>query len=80
MDKPKIAGTSPIKVSLEKGKKYAWCSCGESANQPFCDGAHKGSSFSPTVFVAEESKDVHFCTCKLTDREMGLCNGAHKKL
>ena len=19
---------------------YAWCSCGESANQPFCDGSH----------------------------------------
>jgi len=80
MDKAKIAGTTPIKVSLEAGKKYAWCSCGESQNQPFCDGAHKGSSFSPKVFVAEESKDVHFCTCKLSDREMGLCNGAHKAL
>ncbi len=80
MEKGKIAGKTPIKVSLEKGKKYAWCSCGESKNQPYCDGAHKGSGFSPTVFVAEESKDVHFCTCKQTDREMGLCNGAHKAL
>lgn len=80
MEKGKIAGKSPIKVSLEAGKKYAWCSCGESQNQPFCDGAHKGSGFSPVVFVAEEAKDVHFCTCKQTDREMGLCNGAHKAL
>lgn len=80
MEKAKVAGTSPIKVSLEKGKKYAWCSCGLSSNQPYCDGAHKGSGFTPKVFVAEESKDVHFCTCKQTDREMGLCNGAHKSL
>lgn len=80
MDKPKIAGKAPIKVSLEKGKKYAWCSCGESTNQPYCDGSHKGTSFKPTVFVAEESKDVHLCTCKLTERENGLCNGAHKSL
>ena len=80
MDKGKVAGTVPIKVSLEAGKKYAWCSCGESSNQPFCDGAHKGSSFSPTVFEATESKDVHFCTCKQTGREMGLCDGSHKSL
>lgn len=80
MKKGKIAGTTPIKVSLEKGKKYAWCTCGESSKQPFCDGAHKGSDFKPEVFEATESKDVHFCTCKQTDREMGLCNGAHKSL
>lgn len=78
--KPKIAGTSPIKVSIEEGKKYAWCTCGESANQPFCDGKHKGSSFSPIVFICEESKDVHFCTCKMTSRENGLCDGTHKSL
>ena len=80
MEKAKVAGTTPIKVSQEKGKKYAWCSCGESSNQPYCDGSHKGTSFSPTVFVAEESKDVHFCNCKQTTREMGLCDGTHKKL
>ncbi len=80
MDKPKIAGKAPIKVSIEEGKKYAWCSCGESTNQPYCDGSHKGTGFTPTVFVAEESKDVHFCTCKQTGREMGLCDGSHKSL
>lgn len=80
MKKGKIAGKTPIKFTIEAGKKYAWCSCGESKNQPFCDGAHKGSEFSPVVFEATETKDVHFCTCKLTDREMGLCNGAHKSL
>ena len=25
---------------LKAGKRYLWCSCGRSATQPFCDGAH----------------------------------------
>lgn len=79
MKKPKIAGTVPIKVELEAGKRYAWCTCGESAKQPFCDGAHKGSEFVPKVFVAEESKAVHLCTCKQTANP-GFCDGAHKSL
>ncbi len=80
MKSPKIAGTSPIKVELEKGKRYAWCTCGESTNQPFCDGKHKpAGEYSPLVFVAEESKTVHLCTCKQT-KNPGFCDGAHKSL
>lgn len=79
MDKPTIAGKAPIAVELEAGKRYAWCSCGESSKQPFCDGAHKGSSFTPTVFVAEESKTAYMCTCKQTGNP-GMCDGAHKAL
>jgi CDGSH-type Zn-finger protein len=42
-DKPTIAGKAPIKVSLEAGKKYAFCTCGLSEGQPFCDGKHTGN-------------------------------------
>lgn len=79
MADPKIAGKSPIRIELEEGKKYAWCTCGESSNQPWCDGAHKGSEFSPKVFVAEETKTVSMCTCKHT-KNPGFCDGAHKSL
>jgi len=79
MDKPKVAGTSPIRVSVEAGKKYAWCSCGLSTKQPFCDGSHKGTGFSPTMYEATETKDVGFCTCKLTGNP-GPCDGSHKSL
>lgn len=79
MEKGKIAGKAPIKVELEAGKSYAWCTCGESSNQPFCDGAHKGSAFKPKVFVAEETKSAHLCTCKQTNNP-GFCDGAHKAL
>lgn len=77
MDLPKRAGDAPIKVTLEEGKRYSWCSCGLSANQPYCDGAHKGTDFSPVKFIAEESKDVFFCTCKGSKNPM-FCDGSHK--
>ena len=79
MDKPKIAGTSPLPVELEAGKTYAWCTCGESAKQPFCDGAHRGSSFTPLKFVAKETKTAYMCTCKAT-KNPGFCDGSHKSL
>jgi len=79
MGKAKIAGTSPIRVELEAGKNYAWCTCGLSDNQPFCNGAHKGTSFTPKVFQVEESKTVSLCTCKQTANP-GFCDGAHKAL
>jgi CDGSH-type Zn-finger protein len=41
MSQPVIAQKSPILVPVEAGKTYYWCSCGKSASQPFCDGAHK---------------------------------------
>ena len=79
MDLPKIAGTTPIKVALIEGNTYAWCSCGLSAKQPYCDGSHKGSEFSPMVFQANETKEVHLCTCKKTSKP-GFCDGTHKSL
>ena len=79
MKKPNIAGKEPIKVELEAGKTYAWCSCGESTKQPFCDGSHKGSDFTPEVFVAEKSKIAFLCNCKHTSNSV-FCDGSHNKL
>lgn len=83
---PKISQKAPYKVEVEAGKKYFWCSCGLSASQPFCDGAHKafknpdGTSIMKSIpFVAEESKVVYFCGCKHSKSGV-LCDGAHSKL
>lgn len=77
MELPKRAGDSPIAVELEEGKKYAWCSCGLSENQPFCDGKHKGSGMAPKVFTAEKSETKYLCTCKQT-KNPSFCDGSHK--
>ena len=79
MSKPVIAQKSPIPVDVEAGKTYYWCSCGKSASQPFCDGAHKGTDFAPTAFTADKSETVYFCGCKNSSTG-ALCDGSHKNL
>ena len=79
MSDPVIASRTPFAVEVEAGKKYAWCSCGRSQTQPFCDGSHKGSEFSPVVFVAERSEQIWLCGCKRTQGRP-MCDGSHKKL
>lgn len=79
MPKATIADTQPKAVEVEEGKTYAWCACGNSANQPFCDGSHGGTDFSPKVFKAEATKTIYLCMCKQTDNP-GFCDGSHKSL
>ncbi|MFK7893142.1 MAG: CDGSH iron-sulfur domain-containing protein, partial [Granulosicoccus sp.] len=64
MSEGKSTQMQPYVVEVEAGKNYFWCACGESANQPFCDGSHKGSEFSPQKFTAEEDGKVAFCGCR----------------
>ncbi len=74
-----IAQKGPFQVNVEADKSYFWCACGRSANQPFCDGSHKGTGFAPVHFVANRSKTVFFCGCKQTGNRP-LCDGSHGNL
>ena len=83
---PKIPQKSSYKIEVEAGKKYSWCSCGLSAQQPFCDGAHKafknpdGTSIMKSVsYIAQENKIVSFCGCKHSKNGV-LCDGSHSSL
>jgi CDGSH-type Zn-finger protein len=79
MSEPKIAAKQPIPVQLEAGKTYAWCRCGESKGQPFCDGSHKGGAFTPLVFKADATKEAWLCQCKRS-KNAPYCDGTHKTL
>jgi CDGSH-type Zn-finger protein len=79
MEKGKIAGKEPKMVELKVGETYAWCACGKSANQPFCDGSHQGTSFVPTVFTVDEPKTAALCMCKQT-KNSPYCDGTHMSL
>jgi CDGSH-type Zn-finger protein len=79
MSDPKIAGRKPIMVELEEGKTYYYCTCGKSAQQPFCDGSHKGTDFTPHAFTAEETKKAALCACKHS-KNGPFCDGSHRQL
>ncbi len=77
MSNPIVAANSPIPVDLKAGETYYFCACGKSANQPFCDGSHKGSEFVPKPFTTEEDGQKYLCRCKQTGNTP-FCDGAHK--
>ena len=78
MSEKKIAQKSPYVMEMEPGT-YAWCACGHSSNQPYCDGSHKGSDFRPVIEKIEDTKRVAWCGCKCSEKG-AFCDGTHKSL
>jgi CDGSH-type Zn-finger protein len=78
MEEPKIAQKAPFKLEMDPGD-YAWCACGRSKNQPFCDGSHKGTGITPVVHVVTEKGRVAWCGCKRSGNKP-LCDGTHRSL
>jgi CDGSH-type Zn-finger protein len=78
MTEPTIADKKPIVMDLAAGD-YWWCTCGNSQGQPFCDGSHKGTDFTPMKFTIEEQKKVALCLCKHT-KNPPFCDGSHTAL
>jgi CDGSH-type Zn-finger protein len=87
---PIAARCEPSAVMVEEGKTYAWCTCGLSEKQPFCDGAHKQcwttdengepvKHFVSMKYVAEKTEEVWLCNCKHT-KNPPFCDGSHKQL
>ena len=79
MSKPNIAQKAPYPVEVQNGRKYFWCACGRSAKQPFCDGSHEGTAFTPLKYEATEDKTLYFCGCKHSSGAP-LCDGTHNNL
>lgn len=74
-----VAAKTPAIVELVAGKQYFWCTCGKSAKQPFCDGSHSGTEFTPHIFMAEKTGQAFLCQCKASLRKP-YCDGTHGKL
>jgi CDGSH-type Zn-finger protein len=78
MAEPKIADKQPKGLKTKAGVYY-WCACGESKNQPYCDGSHRGTEFTPVQVAIEEEKDVYWCMCKHS-KNKPYCDGSHHRL
>jgi CDGSH-type Zn-finger protein len=80
-DEPVCAQKGPYKVELLGGYRYAWCACGLSKWQPFCDGSHTGSKagIKPVVWTQAEDQTAFLCGCKRSGKRPH-CDSTHKKL
>lgn len=78
MSEPNIAQKSPYVLEMQPGT-YWWCACGNSKNQPFCDGSHQGTAFSPKQVEITAERKVAWCGCKHSHNG-ALCDGTHKRL
>lgn len=76
---PRVDCMEPALQALEAGQRYAWCTCGLSRTQPFCDGSHRGTDWQPLVFTAKRTQLDWICTCKFT-RQPPYCDAAHNRL
>lgn len=75
-----IAKKEPAQTFVEEGKNYAWCACGRSVDQPFCDGTHnRASDLKPRIFKPQKSGEVWLCQCKQTSNPP-YCDGTHNTL
>ncbi len=78
MSNPVIADNKPKAVDVKKSDEYYYCTCGSSSNQPFCDGSHKGTSYTPKLFTPDKDEEVYFCQCKHS-ANAPFCDGTHKQ-
>lgn len=78
MTKPIVYDTKSVRLEMEAGS-YWWCACGRSKNQPWCDGAHRGTGITPVQTVIDEAKTVSMCNCKQS-KNAPFCDGSHKAL
>ncbi|MER3389064.1 MAG: glutamate synthase-related protein [Microcella sp.] len=76
MSQPIIADNSPKAVDVKAGHEYHWCACGQSKNQPFCDGSHAGTEFTPVAFTPDADREAYLCVCKRTGSAPN-CDGTH---
>ena len=77
MSKPECSQNKPYVIDEEPGTK-AWCSCGLTKRQPYCDGSHAGTDFRPEIVEITEKGPVAWCGCRRSGKG-ARCDGSHSR-
>lgn len=78
---PACPQKAPYKIDLLATYRYAWCACGLSKFQPFCDGSHTMSKtgLKPIIWTHDKDETRYLCGCKQTGKGP-FCDGTHNKI
>ncbi len=68
-----------FKIEVKAGDKKSFCSCGRTANPPFCDGSHKTSQDVPYRESFDKDQIISICGCGKS-KKMPYCDGSHRCL
>jgi CDGSH-type Zn-finger protein len=80
-----VVTTGSVPVDVKAAVPVSFCTCGQSAKFPLCDGAHKaynaahGTSFKPSRVESDADKTLRACVCGHSAKKP-LCDGTHKKV
>ncbi len=77
---PKVSQKAPYITEETAGTRRAWCTCGLSQSQPFCDGNHReGTGMKSLGVVCDQTGKYAWCGCKQT-KTPPFCDGSHASL
>ena len=68
---------TPIKVTLDAGVKFAYCTCGLSETMPYCNGTHRGTEFKPIKWTPATNEELWLCRCGKS-KNKPHCDGSHQ--